>query len=202
MDTTATFSIVVIALMIVATFWWVLRPLFGNTQQVTATESFERQSFVELELRRDAIYKAIKDLEFDFESNKISEDDYQQARLKFMQQAAGVLRQIDHYSEDVDAELDARIDELLAQLQTAEGKFADEALRQSIRAEIEREAQTTPTETTCPKCGQPVQPGDGFCSACGASLSVTCPNCQAVAVPGDVFCAHCGTRLVTEEVAQ
>jgi hypothetical protein len=47
----------------------------------------------------------------------------------------------------------------------------------------------------CPDCGQPYQPGDVFCAACGASLADTCPQCGAPHQPDDGFCSRCGALL-------
>jgi cell division protein FtsB len=189
-------SIVVIALLIAATLWWVLKPLWeGGSKTLERGAPLQQQTLAELEQRRNAIYTAIKDLELDFESNKISEDDYRQSRLRFTQQAAGILKQIDHLSQDMDARLDEEIDALLARFQ-ADSPEKDENLQELARAEIKREAAAP--SSTCPNCQQPVNPDDAFCHHCGASLTGLCPNCQNVAAPGDIFCTRCGTRLVAE----
>jgi len=55
-------------------------------------------------------------------------------------------------------------------------------LRQSLRS-------------TCPQCGNAVQPGFNFCPCCSCKLSPSCPQCQRVVGVNDVYCPHCGTSL-------
>ena len=193
-----------ITLLILATLWWVLKPLWERADHPAEEQPVESlYDLAELEARRDIIYRAIKDLELDFEAGKIAESDYQQVRLKFMQQAAGVLKQIDRLSQRTEAGLDAEIDAMLARFQ-AEATGEADTLRREARAEILRQA-ALPAETpagaaACPACGAPVAAGDAFCSQCGAALANRCPECDAPAAPQDRFCVHCGARLTTEVV--
>jgi len=48
----------------------------------------------------------------------------------------------------------------------------------------------------CPSCGTPFNPGDKFCSKCGANIGNRCPQCGLPNKPGDKFCYACGTQLV------
>ncbi|MFQ5578509.1 MAG: zinc ribbon domain-containing protein, partial [Anaerolineae bacterium] len=188
---------IAILLLIVAALWWVLKPLWQGASRPVNVVSLEELSLAKLEQRRDNLYSAIKDLELDYEAGKISDADYRQVRAGFTQQAAGVLKQIDHLSQYTDARLEARIDTLLAEAAPA---GANDPLRAGARAQIWQDAQTGHT-LTCPRCAAPAHPEDIFCSRCGASLTNLCPNCQNATAPGDAFCTHCGARLAVE-VAQ
>jgi len=192
--------IVVIVLMALAALWWILKPLFAESEDVKAF-SPEDQQVLELEERRDTIYATIKDLKQDLEDNKITETDFQQLRAELMQQAAIILRQLDQLTGDADLRLNAKIDALLTDFQAnANGNAADSALAQSVRAEILQEIKA-PSKTLCPNCSHPVAPEDTFCTQCGTPLTNLCPHCQNVIAPDDVFCAHCGAGLPEAEVA-
>lgn len=194
-----TVFIAVIVLMIAGTLWWVLKPILGAQTDIEAAERADSLTLSELEMKRDAIYSAIKDLELDFESGKIAEQDFQQGRLKFLQQVAAIIKQIETLSGDFESRLEAQVDALLASDNTV-----TEDLRHTARAEIEAQMAVLDTVTSdyaCPTCGHPYEAGDTFCTECGTSLVSECPTCHGQVRPGDKFCPHCGENLKTVEVA-
>ncbi len=192
--------IAVIALMIAATLWWVLKPILSTQTDFEVTERADLLTLGELEMKRDAIYSAIKDLELDFESGKIAEQDYQQGRLKFLQQVAAILKQIDALSGDFESRLEAQVDALLADDEIAAADDLRAAARAELRAKIETITAGT-SDYTCPHCGRPFEAGDTFCTECGASLTTECPACHGQVLLGDKFCPHCGEAMTTAEVA-
>lgn len=198
--------IILIALLIVGSFAIVLRPLFDSTDGRWSRPGADPASLTvdELVARRDAIYAALKDAEFDRETGKLSSEDYQIVRTRYMTEAAQVLRQLDRLTPEAEAALDADIERAVAELRSngkktslPEGYPADlaEDVEAEIAALIDRAAASDKHTVACPDCGQPYQPGDIFCAACGASLADTCPECGAPHQPDDVFCARCGTSL-------
>jgi uncharacterized OB-fold protein len=72
------------------------------------------------------------------------------------------------------------------------------AVDAEIAALAKRAAAPARLKLACPDCGQPYQPGDAFCAACGASLADACPQCGALHRPGDAFCTRCGAALASE----
>ena len=50
----------------------------------------------------------------------------------------------------------------------------------------------------CPSCGESVEPGRKFCSACGNQMSPSCPRCGFQNDPGARFCGECGTSLARD----
>ncbi len=191
--------IAIIALMIAVTLWWVLAPLFSAKTQSEASERADLLALGELELKRDSIYAAIKDMELDYESGKIGEQDYQQGRLKFLQRAAGIIKQIEVLSSDFENRLDAQLEALLAN-DTATIVNADDraAAHADIQAQLNAMASRT-SNYTCPDCGHAFEPGDTFCMQCGAALIKECPTCHNAVLPDDKFCPHCGEQLAKTE---
>ncbi len=49
----------------------------------------------DLEERKDVIYAAIKEIEFDFQMGKLSEDDFNELRQQYKDEAIGLLKEID-----------------------------------------------------------------------------------------------------------
>lgn len=193
--------IILIALLIVGTFVFVLYPLIEAKEENWSFSkvSTTTQTVDELSARRDAIYAALKDAEFDRETGKFAEEDYQIVRARYMKEAAQVLRQIDRLAPEAEAALDAEIERDVAELRSdgEDGYSVDlvESVEADVAALIKRTAGTDEHALACPDCGQPYQPGDVFCAACGASLADTCPQCGTPHQADDAFCSRCGTPL-------
>lgn len=194
--------IAIIILMIVATLWWILNPILFPQSLAESHNRTDNEAVQELEVKRDAIYAAVKDLEMDFESGKIAEQDYQQTRLKFFQSVALILKKIDQFSASTEARLDGQIDELLNAAAQQPRRGAEKI---DIHTEITSVARNLPTtaesEFRCSECGHSYTPGDAFCAQCGTALRAICPACDAAVTPDDKFCPQCGESLATTEVA-
>ncbi len=197
--------VILIALLIVGAFAFVLRPLFDarNGRWLRGVDPAS-STVDELVARRDAIYAALKDAEFDREQGKLAGEDYQIVRTRYMAEAAQVLRRLDRLTPEAEAALDAEIESAVAELRSGDrqitpgnGYPADlmEAVEAEIALLVKRAAASDKYTLACPDCGQPYQPGDAFCAACGASLVDTCPQCGAPHQPDDAFCARCGMPL-------
>jgi len=96
---------------------------------------------VDLEERKKAIYAQIKDIDFDYATGKLSDEDYQELRARYKREAASVLREID--------EVQAR--------------------RSS--AKRGRKRKSASQRRFCPTCGLPAAAADNFCMNCGTRLS-------------------------------
>jgi len=156
----------------------------------------------ELAARRDSIYAALKDAEFDWEAGKLTDEDYGIVRSRYMSEAAQVLWKLDRLTPEAEAALEAEIENAVADLRS-DGQELPSDLVENVEAEIDllirRSAAAGKQGLACPDCGQPYQVGDVFCSACGASLTNTCPECGIPYQPDDSFCAHCGASLAVGE---
>ncbi len=198
-------AVLLIALLIAGTFVFVLRPLVAHDSPWFGPDPNKEAQAPDGELiaRRNALYAALKDAEFDRETGKLTEEDYQAVRTRTMAEAAGVLRQLDHLTPEAEAAFDAEIEAEVARLRedtaaqpVAPGVAA--AVEAEIAALTKRSAAPARLKLACPDCGQPYQPGDAFCAACGASLADTCPQCGTFYRPGDAFCTRCGAVLTSE----
>lgn len=114
----------------------------------------------ELQAQRDAIYQAIKDLEFDHQVGKVAEADYLAFDAQLKGQAVTILKQIDALrAAEADPQLDTRVEAEIAALRRVDGR---EPLGVPPAAAPAR---------FCPHCGHPRAPGDRFCGACGTALA-------------------------------
>jgi hypothetical protein len=101
-----------------------------------------------LEEAKARIYEALRDLQFEYRVGKLSDADYQAAKLSLQQELARVLSQIDA---------------------AGGGKPAPKA-----KAEPAKPAEPAPAASgsTCPHCGATFQEKLKFCGECGKSMEV------------------------------
>ncbi len=185
---------VLIALLIGSALTFVLSPLFretGTPDDLTGPDEAHSahrpapagRRFIgqdELIARRDAIYASLKDAEFDREMGKLSRDDYQVVRTRYMREAAHILRQLDQLMPEADTGLNAEIEEAVAAVHTSVAGPPDltipPAMAAAVEAEIASLAARSPAPDrlpamTCPNCGRSYQASDVFCARCGRPLS-------------------------------
>ncbi|MDO8690546.1 MAG: zinc ribbon domain-containing protein [Dehalococcoidia bacterium] len=182
---------VVAAIVAVVAFGLVGYPLFQRRELELAPEALDLD-LEDANSRREAVYGAIKELDFEYQLGNLSDADYQSLRGQYRQRAASVLMELDELKEERQAEpsvelepdLDAEIEEMVRQ----------------ARARAEK-TPTHPAGRTslCPGCGANVRANSRFCAKCGADLATPvarcCTECGAGLEPEDEFCPACGYRL-------
>lgn len=164
------------------------------------------QTREEYEARYQATLAAIKDLMFDYEMGKLSQEDYDTLLARTKNEAAQLRRQIDRLSSDtapqITPSLDADIETMIAQARSeATTAKENKVLLREINAEIETLKHIPTNGTACLDCGTAYRPGDAFCSGCGGALPKAaavpaenqCSSCGHALQTGDAFCAKCGT---------
>lgn len=167
------FSTILIALIVVLVVVMVAYPLFKPLAVLRPESS--HPVLEELVSQRDAMYAAIKDLENEYATGKLSETDYRSLRAKYEAKAVALLQELD------------RVVAKLPQVET------DDAIEREV-AQWRRASRKGALQ--CPKCGASYAAADVFCAQCGASLrGARCPTCGMHAAVGDKFCRQCGTAL-------
>ena len=135
--------IVLVALVLtVLTFAFIVYPLFKQGSR--SVDLVKDEKMQELHSRRDTTYSMLKELEFDFQSGILTEEDYQDLEARYKRKAISILRSIDDLKEDNEVE---------------------EVIEKQVR-ELRRDKSQF-----CPQCGAQCQEDDRFCSRCGTSLS-------------------------------
>ena len=157
-----------------------LQPRFGRRKRISRLDR--------LELQKEALLIQIGDLDFDYQTGKLTEDDYQKQRSELMAEATSILQQMDKLqsqsdlteptadeselvksASDIDTEIEAAIAKTAAQLHAsgAEYKGSDS----KGESQIEDHSRALANERIfCAKCGQAADPGDKFCTICGHTL--------------------------------
>ncbi len=145
-------DIVILVLMAVGIVVFLGEPLVRpDTAQAPDVQADEGEVLL---LHKDMLYTAIRDLDFDYHTGKVDEQDYIELRQSLEDEAIATLRQLD--TVDPLAALDNEIECQIA------------ALRQGELGEGSGE-KTMPE--TCHGCGATLQGDENFCAFCGQPLT-------------------------------
>jgi Double zinc ribbon len=150
----------------------VLRPLIWPAPpEEPVFEPLEQE-----ETPRGIALLALKEIEFDRETGKLSDEDYGFLKDKYTAQALEALRaeQVTVAPDDVEALIANRV----------------RALRSAA-------ASAPAGAPVCPTCGPRPEPDAVFCSSCGGSLPApaTCARCGTALSADSRFCEGCGSRV-------
>ena len=88
--------------------WFVSRPLVGRAS-VDDTDGVEDPRIGELEARKEAKYREIRDAELDRAAGKLSEEDFDRQDAELRGEAIEILRELDRVEEDRDPAVKARL---------------------------------------------------------------------------------------------
>jgi hypothetical protein len=94
-----TAALVLGGLLAAAAVWFVARPLLGRGEDRVVEPQAER---IALEEQRDRALGALKELEFDHRTGKVSDDDYRSLVGGLRREVADALRALDVGRADVD----------------------------------------------------------------------------------------------------
>ena len=153
-------ALLVIAVPIVAA------PLVRGTREKIATGDSQEPTLAD---RRKEILLALRDLEFDHRTGKVTQEDYAALHATLLARAAEMM--------EMEDELNAHIEAIV--------------LAQRQKGVVEA------SEFRCSLCGARLTPDDTFCATCGAPARnpERCPECSQPVRGGARFCPACGTRL-------
>jgi rubrerythrin len=141
-------DVLVILCMALGLVVFVGEPLVRQTAN-SGWHSEDTPEMERLSLQKETLYTAIRDLDFDFQTDKVDEKDYAELRHHLEDEALQILRQID----DVDplAMLDVELE------------------RQILALRQHRASRTRLSQGTCSGCGAILRGDENFCPSCGQS---------------------------------
>ena len=175
-------EVIAAALVGVATVWLVLQPLIApGHRRPPVFEPLDPE-----ETPKGVALAALKEIEFDRETGKLSDEDYAFLKSKYTGVALEALRA--EAAEPADRAGPA-----------AGGGVGDVEVMIAARVRALRSAATSapPGAPACPTCGPRPEPDAVFCSTCGQRLQQggACAGCGAELGPGSRFCERCGTGV-------
>ncbi len=107
------------------------------------------------------LLQSLRELEFDHDLGKLTDEDYKDLKRRYERQAVKVMRELDElhggrgWETAIDEQLDKRRQQLARQRQAEEARALSAA---------------TPAIVDCPECGKQMDSDARFCSQCGATL--------------------------------
>jgi zinc-ribbon domain len=170
MDAATLLVMIAVLLLVLA---YVLQPFFTRGDAAPgrsprgALEVLRRRAGLLIE--RNRIYAAIREIDFDYKTNKVSDEDYAAQRHALVAQGVEVLQQIDALPGLDETPSADPIEAAVIALAGGESVPIAAVAPAASRARKKRRPAKT-RAGFCPHCGQPVQAGDLFCGSCGNRL--------------------------------
>ena len=160
-------TILVAFVLTAISFGFIAYPLFKQKAASPALNGDDK--YRELHSKRDTTYSMLKELEFDFQSGILTEEDYKELELRYKRKAISILKDADELEKDADAEgdIEAQVKKLRrAKSNNLEGEVEQEVLKLRRSAEGQRPARGN----FCSQCGAASKESDRFCASCGTKL--------------------------------
>ncbi len=131
------------------------------------------------ETRRGVALIALKEIEFDRETGKLSDQDYEMLKQRYSGEALSALA-----AED-------------AQLPPKETGDPEELIAAQLQQLRSARSPGSPSPRSCPGCGPRPEPDALFCSLCGRRLAAAayCTDCGSPLEAGSRFCVACGVGV-------
>ncbi len=180
-------DIVLYSLLLLAGLAFIGQPFYAGRRRRPERRSLDADGREQLLMEKQAVYAAIKDLDFEYKTGKLSDEDYAALRESYRARALNILKQISEQGKP-GARTDGGVrpgGESLPQQETRPGSVAD-AVGEEVHG------------SRCAQCGEVNRRGSKFCRSCGTPLQteLLCDSCGAVRHPGDRFCRECGRSFV------
>jgi len=157
-------------------FWLVFAPMLASGQE----QPMPPEPVADEETRSGLALLALKEIEFDRATGKLSDEDY--TTLK------------ERYSKEALAALDRDQAEEVVVAATADPEALVAARVSQLRS---AHATGRPAPPLCPGCGPRPEPDALFCSSCGRPLAPAefCASCGQPLPTDSRFCAGCGSKV-------
>ena len=135
-------TIAVGVVLTVLAFAFIAYPFFR--QRLRSADSGDVEKIRELYSKRDTAYSMLKEIELDFQSGILTEEDYLDLETRYKRKAIAILKDIDNLEKG--AEIENEIEKQVIELRRSKGQH-------------------------CPQCRVKYKEDARFCSHCGANLS-------------------------------
>jgi hypothetical protein len=168
--------------------WLVLQPLLRpGAPRVRPVEPLDPE-----ETPKGIALTALKEIEFDRETGKLSEGDYESLKAKYTSLALEAIRQdaVPAGPHGVSDRVEAMIAAKLRALRSA-------AASTSSDLPVGSNPPILSGNPSCSSCGPRPEADAVFCSSCGRRLpmAAACDRCGTALVPGSRYCERCGRQV-------
>lgn len=160
--------LVIIAIIFtVLMIYQMVRPFLRSQQERVRFEILDHdlRRVGELAARKAGLLESLREVEFDYKTGKLTDEDYKAAKSRYERATIKTMRALDEihggrgWENAVDDELTRRINVMHQREQAAQHAEADAQHRAKAAAQIE-----------CPECGKHLEADARFCSKCGTTI--------------------------------
>jgi RNA polymerase subunit RPABC4/transcription elongation factor Spt4 len=146
-------EIVVYSMIVLGGGAFIAYPLLREPRRATVRRvpKIERQE--EMLAEKETVYAAINDLDFEYRTGKLSDDDYAELRKGYRARALNILKELDETQSDCKST--ASRCAFCGHINPRGSNFCEEC------------GAGLGGEPACEKCGSAHEPGDKFCGICG-----------------------------------
>ena len=155
-------AVIIGLVLATAGLFFVMKPFYTKSSLKSKRASVGNKP----EEARLAALSALRDLDFDYRTGKVSEDDYPALRSQLLAEAAKYV--------DLEKEQEDKIESLIRARKT---KGTQERICDQCGKALDENARFCPhcgaeVSTACPSCGGMIKTEDVFCISCGARLKI------------------------------
>ncbi|MFQ5904102.1 MAG: zinc ribbon domain-containing protein [Candidatus Binatia bacterium] len=146
-------------LLALSAAFFVSSPLWQKEVEANRKEQSEKERlFLALGRKKEETYRAIKELDLDYQMGKLSPEDHQVLSRRYKEVALELLNEMDEEQEN-DREVEEEVErEILS-------------VRRKALTTRRSSSPSAPNVNFCPQCGNQVKKGDNFCTQCGRNLA-------------------------------
>lgn len=156
----------------------VLSPLLNTVDGSANNDRSTKRSSTDDEDRPTTAVDALREIEFDRETGKLSDTDYAELKSRYTREALAELRAAEP-----------------APL-VAAGTVDDTAPTMAVDLVEAAIAKARSNQKSCGVCGPRPEPDATYCSSCGRYLPGQCASCgTSIDLVGSRFCSGCGEQL-------
>jgi len=145
-------------------------PIWRPAPQLMGSSTGPASDLARLEERKESTYAAIRELGFDFHTDKLSEADYQMEIERLKSEAVGIVHQIEEISGVPPSGSDSVEQEIAAVRRRMEQAIPAPASSAAPLPSGTPAPDARGAASFCTQCGRPAGPGDRFCAGCGTPL--------------------------------
>ncbi len=172
--------IIAMVLIVLAVLSLIGYPLFRTRVGRKVVLDDTEDELGELVRRKESSYTALKELEFDYHTGKLSDEDYRELCDVYKSEALQAIRTLEEGDAAAGDSIEAEVEnEISCRRRRVHGQSGGKGASQVL----------------CPACGGENEEGSSFCADCGAPLGEKCRKCGALNDPEAQYCSGCGEHM-------
>lgn len=157
-----TTSLIVGVLLLAVAVFVVVLPF----RQKGAKGTGKLKAAASIEGRREEVLLALRDLEFDYKTGKVTEEDYGPLHAQLLAEAAKYI--------EAEKEEDQQLETLIQSHRKSTSNLKCDSCGTPLEAgqKFCSKCGQAAKSVSCPSCGKKIHAGDLFCSSCGTHIEV------------------------------